>query len=180
MPFAGHSVFPRGSTAARCARPAAWRAWHRGRAPSAGKGLWTTWKTRLGCLPYYPSFGGSSPPCGRGPPPFRFRRRADARCCPLVGSVGSAACAARSAMNARISSTRHTVSPGLSLRGFGALPSRTQVHHVVALTGIRPGAPRRGSPNICDCLKKPVSKSVLTLMICMISPFRSARMIRNG
>jgi predicted nucleic acid-binding protein len=72
------------------------------------------------------------------------------------------ASAARRAMNAWISSARQTVVPGPSLKGCGALPALTQAHHVVAPTGMGPGIPRRGSPNICACLTKPVSGSVLT------------------
>ena len=38
----GAACYPRASTAARCARPSAWRAGHERRAPSAGCGPWTT------------------------------------------------------------------------------------------------------------------------------------------
>lgn len=98
----------------------------------------------------------------RGVGTARFRRRAAVSDTPRPGDAVVFASAARRPMNAWISSARQTVVPGPSLKGCGALPALTQAHHVVALTGIGPGIPRRGSPSSCACLTNPVSGSVLT------------------
>ncbi len=114
---------------------------------------------------------------GRNPSPDRLLVRADER-----GKVGDRRAAVDfhaaevepprhgylpSLMSARMSSTRHTVTPLLILIGGGNLPLLTPAHHVDFETGIGPFGPR-----IEEILTNPSAGSAARRTSSTISVFR--------